>query len=53
MIWVAFTGGIVIGAFFGVFLVALLAICKRADHPEGYKAPVKENKDEGNRHDRK
>jgi hypothetical protein len=39
MIWVAFTVGIITGAFFGVLVMCILAICKRADHPEDYPAP--------------
>ena len=43
MTWVAFAGGLVAGAFFGVLAMCLFAMCSRADHPEDYPDPRKVN----------
>lgn len=41
MIWVAFFGGFMAGAFMGVTIMCLISICHHADYPEDYPDPRK------------
>ena len=43
MVWLALIGGLIGGTFLGMFIMCLVAICKRADHPEDYPDPRKVN----------